>query len=181
MTFVSVAHGKGVVPKTTPGGSLILRDGSSFRILVNSGGMLTTHGREYEALAGESLPQGGGYDPSQTPIRVNNTETIRTRTGKNAIVRRYDVATGKFTYTRLGRQFYSLRRVEYVVSVPARFTGKRTNGAPYQRDGLYPISSTISLPQSLTALQRDRRIKRHVTDTLVGGVIAEYSEETVTL
>ena len=181
MTFVSVAHGKGVVPKTTPGGALILRDGSSFRTLVNSGGMLTTHGTEYEALVGESLPQGGGYDPSQTPTRVNNTETIRTRAGKTVIVRRYDVATGKFTYTRLGRQFYSLRRTECVVSVPARFTGTRSNGAPYQRDGLFPISSTISLPQSLTAIQRDARIKRHVTDSLVGGVIAEYSEETIKL
>ena len=140
--------------------------------------MLTVHGREYEAL-GESLPQGGGYDPSQTPTRVNNTETIRTRAGKTAVVRRYDVATGKFAYTRVGRQFYSLRRTEYVVSVPARFTGTRSNGAPYQRDGLFPISSTISLPQSLTAEQRDRRIKKHVTDTLVGGVIAEYSEETL--
>ncbi len=140
--------------------------------------MLTVHGREYEAL-GESLPQGGGYDPSQTPTRVNNTETIRTRAGKTAVVRRYDVATGKFAYTRVGRQFYSLRRTEYVVSVPARFTGTRSNGAPYQRDGLFPISSTISLPQSLTAEQRDRRIKKRVPDTLVGGVIAEYSEETL--
>ena len=129
MTFVSIAHGKGIVPRTTPSDSLILRDGSSFRTLVNNAGTLSVHGREYEALTGEALPQGGGFDSSQTPTRVNNTETIRTRAGKSAIVRRYEVATGKFTYTRLGRQFFSRRRTEYVVSVPASFSGKRTNGA----------------------------------------------------
>jgi hypothetical protein len=92
MTFVSVAHGKGIVPRTTPSDSLILRDGSSFRTLVNNAGTLSVHGREYEALTGEALPQGGGFDSSQTPTRVNNTETIRTRAGKSAIVRRFDIA-----------------------------------------------------------------------------------------
>jgi hypothetical protein len=149
MTFVSVAHGKNILPRKTPSDSLILRDGASFRTLVNNSGTLTVHGREYETLTGESLPQ-GGFDDTQTPTRVNNTETIRTRAGKTAIVRRFDVATGAFTYTRLGRQFFSRRRSQYVVSVPARFTGTRTNGNAYTRDGLYPISSIISLPQSLT-------------------------------
>jgi hypothetical protein len=180
MTFVSVAHGKGILPRTTPSDSLILRDGASFRTLVNNSGTLTVHGREYEALTGEGLPQ-GGFDDTQMPQRFNNTETIRTRAGKTAVVRRFDVATGAFTYTRLGRQFFSRRRSQFVVSVPARFSGTRTNGNAYQRDGVYPISSPISLPQSLTAEQRDRRIKKHVTDSLVNGVIAEYSEETVKL
>lgn len=100
---------------------------------------------------------------------------------RSAVVRRFDPAAGGFTYTRLGRQFFSRRRTEYVVSVPARFTGTRTNGNAYTRDGLYPIRSTISLPQSLTAQQRDRRIKRHVEESFPDGFIAEYSEETVKL
>jgi hypothetical protein len=37
------------------------------------------------------------------------------------------------------------------------------------------------MPQSLTAAQRDRRIKRYVEGTLVNGVLAEFSEETVKL
>ena len=153
MTFVSVAHGQGIVPRTTL--SDFLRDGSSFRTLVSNAGNITVHGREFETLTGQSLPQ-GGFDDTQTPTRVGNTESIRTRGGKSAIVRRFDTATGAFTYTRLGRQFFSRRRTEYVVSVPARFTGTRTNGNAYTRDGVFPIASTISLPQSLTAVQRDR-------------------------
>ena len=135
MIFVSVAHGKGIVPRTTPSDSLILRDGASFRTLVNNSGTLTVHGREYEALTGEGLPQGGGFDPSQVPTRVNNTESIRTRAGETVVVRRFDPAVGGFIYTHMGRQFYSRRRAEYVVSVPARFNGTRPNGAAYTRDG----------------------------------------------
>ncbi len=113
MTFVSIAHGKGIVPRTTPSDSLILRDGSSFRTLVSNAGNITVHGREFENLTGQSLPQ-GGFDDTQTPTRVGNVESIRTRAGKSASVRWFDPAPGNFTYTRLGRQFFS--RVELNMS-----------------------------------------------------------------
>ncbi len=80
MTFVSKAHGKALLPRTTPSDALILRDGNSFRTLVTNSGTLTAHGREYEALTGESLPA-GGFDDSQQPTRVGNTESIRMRGG----------------------------------------------------------------------------------------------------
>ena len=111
MTFVFVAHGKGLVPRTTRSDSLILRDGGSYRTLVTNAGNLTVHGRGDENLTGQSLPQ-GGFDDTQTPTRGGNVESIRTRAGKSAIVRRFDTATGNFTYTRLGRQFFSRRRTE---------------------------------------------------------------------
>ncbi len=101
------------------------------------------------------------------------------RGGRSAAVRRFDPAAAEFTYTRLGRQFFSRRRTEYVVSVPARLSGTRTNGNAYTRNGFYPIRSTISLPQFVTIPQRDRRIKRHVEESFLGGFIDEYSEETV--
>ena len=82
-------------------------------------------GREYEALNGQSLPV-GGFDDTQTPTRLGNVESIRMRGGKSAVVRRFDPASAAFTYTRLGRQFFSRRRTEYVVSVPAGFWGTRT-------------------------------------------------------
>ena len=115
MSFVKDAYDKGSRPRASPSDALLLRDGRAHRVLVDSGGRLTVHGAAYEAHSGEALPV-GGFDSTQTPTRAGNgnTETIRMRGGKESVVRRFDLATGKFTYTRLGRTFYSQRRTEYV-------------------------------------------------------------------
>jgi hypothetical protein len=106
MSFIKDAYDKGLRPRNTPSDALLLRDGRSSRVLVDSGGRLTVHGAAYEAHSGESLPI-GGFDSTQTPVRNGNTETIKMRGSKDSVVRRFDLATGAFTYTRLGKDFMS--------------------------------------------------------------------------
>ncbi len=178
MSFVELAFGKGLRAKRSPSDATILRDGRQHRTLVDTSGRLTTHGAAYEALSGAPLPV-GGYDSSQTPTRVGDVETIRLRGGGAAVVRRFDPASGDFKYTRLGRGFYSQFRTEYVLKIPARFDGTRPNGQPYSRDGYWPVSDPVSLPQGLTPAQRDARLRAHVGAE--GGVLAEFSEERVTV
>jgi hypothetical protein len=133
MSFVKDAYDKGSRPRKSPSDAVLLRDGRSHRVLVDSGGRLTTHGAAYEAHSGEALPV-GGFDNTQTPVRNGNVETIKMRGGKDSAVRKFDPATGGFTYTRLGRTFYSQRRTEYVVRVPVKYAGTRHDGRPYTRD-----------------------------------------------
>ena len=61
MSFVETAFNKGLRPRASPSDALLLRDDARHRILVDVGGVLTVHGREYEGLSGERLPI-GGYD-----------------------------------------------------------------------------------------------------------------------
>ena len=107
--------------RASPSDGLLLRDGTRHRVLVNSSGSVTRFGREYEALAGGSLPAGRYYAP-QTPSRTGNVETVRMRGGKEGIVRRWDPATGAFRYTRLGRAFYGQRRTQFAVKVSALYS-----------------------------------------------------------
>jgi hypothetical protein len=123
----------------------------------------------------------GGYADDQTPTRTGNVETIKMRGGKENVVRRFDPATGGWKYTRLGNAFYSKRRTEFVVRVAATFAGTRSNGTPYSRHGFYPIQAPISLPQNLSVAQRDSRIRAHVMGMIQGGVLAEFSEERITV
>ena len=119
MSFIKDAYDKGLRPKNTASDALLLRDGRSSRVLVDSGGRLTVHGAAYEAHSGEALPT-VGFDNTQTPVRKGNTETIKMRGGKDSVVRRFDLATGDFNYTRLGRTFYSQRRTGFVVRLPVK-------------------------------------------------------------
>ena len=72
-------------------------------------GKRTKWGLEYERLPGNSLPA-GGFDPTQQPRRAGDVEyiTIRGSGGMDKVVRRFDSATGKWTYTALGRTFFSI-------------------------------------------------------------------------
>ena len=87
MSFIETAYAKGLRARASPSDGLLLRDGTRHRVLVDSAGALTKFGREYEALAGESLPA-GGYDATQTPSRTGNVETVRMRGGNESVVRR---------------------------------------------------------------------------------------------
>ncbi len=87
MSFVETAYNKGLRARASPSDTLLLRDGTRHRVLVDSSGSVTRFGREYEALAGESLPA-GGYDATQTSSRTGNVESVRLRGGREAVVRR---------------------------------------------------------------------------------------------
>ena len=177
--FIQGALDRGVRPKRTANDALILRDGRKYRILVDANGQRTAAGRRYEQLANASLPA-EGYDASQQPVRQGNAETIRVR-GKERVVRRYDPASNDWLYTKLGRQFYSQRQVQWVVRLPATFSGTRSNGRPYTRQGYFPVEAPIALPMALAQAQRDQSILARVGELYPDGILAEFSEERVTI
>ena len=123
--FLQSAQNNNTRPKRTASGSLILRGGTGYRTLVNTRGQRTPAGRAWEALTGSALPT-EPYDAQQAPVRQGDRETIRVR-GKERVVRTYDPATNDWRYSRLGRQYYAERRVQYVVKVPSIHTVSYTH------------------------------------------------------
>ena len=103
-----------MTPTRTKSETLVLREGRKYRTLVGQAGQLTKYGREYEDLVPDARLPRVGYDPSQAPSRTGDVEYIRVG-GKERMVRRYDPATNDWRYSRLGKQFYGSRRIQYVV------------------------------------------------------------------
>ena len=181
MEFLRVAIAAGGAPQIVASGATVLRNGRKFRQLVTSAGKLTVAGRLYQGETGAVLDT-NSYDTEQTPRREGNAEYISMRRGPDRIVRKYDTATSKWVYTQsLGKKFFEQRRVQYVVKVPATFEGKRANGAPYSRLGFFPLNENISTPLTDSMAQRDRKIKAHVRSIYPTGILAEYSEETISI
>ena len=121
--FIEKAIERGTGPRKTANESVILRgEGRDYKVLVNSSGSITKVGRRYQELGGVEL-ESISYDINQTPTRTGNVETIKMRGGKEREVRRYDPATGEYTYSTLGKRFYKNARREYIVKVPATFVG----------------------------------------------------------
>ena len=139
--FIAGAIEQEVRPRKTPSESVILRVGANHRVLVGTGGAVTAAGRLYEELSGETL-ETWSYDTNQTPIRIGNAERIKLRGGREKLVRSWDATAddgrGEYRYTALGKRFFSRERQEYIVRVPASFTGTRANGTAYHREGLWP-------------------------------------------
>ena len=84
-------------------------------------------GAEYERQTGNVTPA-GGYDATQAPRRNGDVEYIRLRGSLEKVVRKYDQTTNAWKYTALGGKFFSQRRVEFIVKIPAMFDGTRSNG-----------------------------------------------------
>ena len=80
---------------------------------------------------------------------------------------------------QLGKRFFKDRRTEYVVCVPATFKGRRANGRPHSREGLFPIHNPAQVPATYTQAQRDAHIKLHVANSFDDNMIAEFSEESI--
>ena len=180
MQFIREALAAGSNPTIAPSGATVLKHGRSFRNLVTPGGKLTAAGRLYENEAASKL-EVKPYATGQAPRRDNDTEWITLRGGDERVVRRYDSAAQKFKYTALGREFFSSRRTEWVVRVPAVYSGTRANGNPYTRNGWHPIQQSISLPVAWSQAQRDRKIRRTVADMYPNSIIAEYSGERISI
>ena len=181
MEFLRAAIAAGATPQVANSGATVLRgDGRKFKQLVNSAGKLTEAGRLYQGETGTVLAT-DSYDTDQTPRREGNVEYISMRRGKDKVVRRWDAALSKWSYTAVGKKFFAQKRVQYIVKVPATFEGKRANGTPYRRQGYFPLSEPISVKMTDTQAQRDTKIKNHVRSEYPSGVLAEYSEETITI
>ena len=76
-------------PRKTPNDSVLLRHGRQYKVLVNTSGALTKAGEEYQRLTDSTL-ETFSYDPQQTPKRTGNQEFIKTRGGKERLIRTFD-------------------------------------------------------------------------------------------
>ena len=153
LQFLNQAIEANVRPRKTPNDSVLLRHGKQYKTLVNTSGALTRAGEEYQRLTDSTL-ETFSYDPQQTPKRTGNQEFIKTRGGKERLVRTFDPTAndgqGKYRYTQLGNRFYANKKTEYIVRVPAIFKGVRANGQAYSREGLFPIHEPVLIPSSYT-------------------------------
>ena len=148
--FLQQALEAGARPRKTANDSVVLRHGSNYKQLVNTSGSLTRAGVAFQTLKPDTELEVFSYDPQQTPVRTGNRETIKLRGGKERVVRTFDPTTDKYKYTPLGKRFFAKAKREYIVKVPAIFRGKRANGKPYSRQGLFPIHAPVQVPSSYT-------------------------------
>mgnify|MGYP000063904627 CR=1 FL=1 len=116
MEFITTALAANRQPTQSATAQLILRNGKAFRTLLDAKGKRTKWGIEYERQSGNELPS-GGFDATQQPRRNGDVEfiTIGGGGGTDKVVRRFDPATGKWKYTALGKMFFSIKRIEFVV------------------------------------------------------------------
>jgi len=98
--------------------------------LVGDDGTVTKQGRYWEQRTGEQLPAGGFMQ--QAAVREGNVEFIRLRDGSKGVTRKWDEATGQYSYTRLGTRYYTQLRRNYVVSVPVVVKGTRADKSTYE-------------------------------------------------
>ena len=125
-TYVALGHHPRVTVRSS---SVVLPGpGKAFVRLVDPAGRLTSAGERYKHLTGQH-PGGEG-----SISREGNTEFL-TKGGAKRVVRRWDPVSRQWTYTALGRQYYSRQRSEYVVFIPVRRHGRRNDGAHYDTPG----------------------------------------------
>ena len=182
MEFTVGAVAAGIEPTETSSGSIVLRQGRRYVTLVKPDGTKTQNGALYETRSRRELPVGGAFNRDQQPQREGLTEHIRTRDGKEKVTRRWDPATNEYSFTALGRAFYSRRRSSYVVHVPVTIEGRRKNDTTYTLKSFMPTEKMglqrLSLPQTLTQRQRDARVKAEVLKHIAPGqVLYEVSDE----
>ena len=106
----------GARPRFDGGDSLQIRVGRRFARLSDASGALTAAGNEYEQRTGETLPDSGFQN--QRAIRKGNTETIGLRDGRRGVTRKWNAASSRWDFTKLGTRYYKRLRRNYVVQVP---------------------------------------------------------------
>ena len=129
-------------PVVTKSGSVLMRNGAGKSVtLQRPSGKRTAAGKYFEGQGG-SIPGGDtGYDPKIIPERIGNTEFIRMKSGKTRVTRRWDPVESDWSFTALGRSFYSSTKRNYVVQVPVIVRGQRQKGkGSYEMKSWLPIS-----------------------------------------
>ena len=79
-----------------------LRAGKRSVVLIGQDGEMTKAGEYYERATGQELGP-GGYDRSQVPQRVGNTEYVKLRNGTRVKTRIWDEASGEYNFYQAGR------------------------------------------------------------------------------
>ena len=101
------------------------------------GNRMTPLGQYYQSETG--LSPAFHILPDAVPTRIGRTEYIRVRGGVDRALRSWDVAKGRWNYTRLGRSYYDRDREEVVVHLPITVRGRRKNGSTYEVRGTLPV------------------------------------------
>ena len=113
---------KNVVPeRVTARGSNALRlrfTNGKYVYLLNKDGKVTEYGRYwYDEVKNEATPR-TQFDPNARLVKKIRTDYIRTMDGKEKAVRTWKPQLGTYTYTALGREYFSQRPRRYIVNVP---------------------------------------------------------------
>ncbi len=161
---------------------MALRTNKSIIKLVDDAGASTVAGRYWAKQTGSELPAGGFMN--QVAERTGNVESIRLRDGARGVTRRWDEATGEYSFTRLGNQYYKTLRRSYVAVIPVNIEGRRKDGSTYNIKSTMPVSKLgllpTTIPLNMTSPRRRERVRELVTRDLPA-VLYEYSEEVWTL
>jgi len=105
-------------------------------VLADAAGNLTPAGDLYYDETGIAKLE-AAFDRQQDLISRNGNDYIRTRTGREAMVRSLQ-ADGSMRVTRLSESFFKDKFVECVVHVPARIQLRRANGTQHVREDWLP-------------------------------------------
>jgi hypothetical protein len=170
----------GVEPaKLKSNDSIALVQGRTRIILIDQAGDATAAGKYWSTHTNLELPQGGFM--SQVARREGNTEYIKLQNGKKAVTRRW-TTDGEFAFTKIGDQYYSKQRRNYVVQVPVVVKGRRRDDSQYTRHSHMPIEqlglTSQTLPMNLTPAQRASKLKEIISAQLPNGALYEVSKET---
>jgi len=126
----------GVEPTVNSAGNVVHKRGRGYVTLVR-GNRMTPLGQYYQSETG--LSPAFNILPDAVPTRIGRTEYIRVRGGVDRALRSWDVAKGRWNYTRLGRSYYDRDREEVVVRLPTRVRGRHKNGSTYEIRSTLPV------------------------------------------
>ncbi len=106
----------------------------------------------------------------QEAVREGNVEYIKLAGERRGVTRKWNEATGDYKFTKLGNDYYSLIRRNYVVAVPVIIKGKRKDGSKYIVKSRMPIEKIglkpKSIPLNLDVSQRRALVKQMVEGEL---------------
>jgi len=161
---------------------------NKYVVLADASATLTPAGQFYYEETGQTRPE-AAFDRSQQLISRNGNDYIRTRTGREVLVRSLR-ADGSVTVTKTGEAFFRDKFVEHVVHVPSRVVGVRQNGTQYVRQEWLPVHklglNSIMENARFTPAQAHTRVRSRILSELglrtQGGetVLLEVSSETWT-
>ncbi len=156
-----------------------LKQGRSTIKLIGIDGNPTVAGQYWTIKSGQPLPVGGFMQ--QEAVREGNVEYIKLAGERRGVTRKWDEATGIYKFTKLGNDYYSLLRRNYVVAVPVIINGKRKDGSKYTLKSRMPIEKIglkpKSIPLNLDLNQGRALVKQMVESELPDGALYEVSDE----
>ena len=157
------------------------RRNSSYVVIANYLGP-TPAGTHYYEKSGLTKPDATGLDRNQTLIHKGGSDYIQAASGKQRLIRTLQ-PNGKTILSALGKQWFRNSFSEYVVHVPVKILGLRSNGRAYSRDSTLPVDQLglgqIMSSQGLTAAERIKEVKKKVLAGLTDGGISVGGRQTL--